>query len=383
MFDPIIKNKDENEPGFNMGVILSRSETKGVVGIEIEIEGKKLPKSDETPPPWTYTVDHSLRGEESGEYVLGKPIEFDGVEPALKKLWSKFGKMGTEFDDSNRTSVHVHLNCQSFFLNRLTSLAALYFIVEECLTEWCGDHRVGNLFCLRAKDAPGIISQMKTFIKYEGAIPLNEQSLHYAGLNAAALMKYGSMEIRSLRGCSDPGTILSWIKTLQRLYELSAEFTDPRDICARFSAEGPLSFFSTILGDMAPVIREGIPFNDSKIRDSMFEGIRLAQDICYCRNWEKYQAVDFKADPFGRDPRKLIKKLGLGTPPAPPGAQAAYYEPEPEYDGPDDEAEGGVELTMAAMNQASPQIVMNTAAMPTPVMPTLNPGPPGTVEWWN
>lgn len=44
---------------------------KGDVGIEIEVEGKNLPKHFEK--YWRVEADGSLRGEDNAEYVLEKP----------------------------------------------------------------------------------------------------------------------------------------------------------------------------------------------------------------------------------------------------------------------------------------------------------------------
>lgn len=124
--------------------------------------------------------------------------------------------------------------------------------------------------------------------------------MKYSGLNPYALRKYGSMEVRTLRGCSEPDVILSWVAILRRIYELSADFTDPRKVCELFSGRGPTGFFEEILGPMAMIVRSGVPFNNEEIEDSLYRGIRLAQDICYCRDWDLYKPVDVKDDPFGR-----------------------------------------------------------------------------------
>jgi hypothetical protein len=319
MTDVFIKKADAPEPGFSVGVLLSRKPTSGTVGLEIEVEGNKFKVPEghkgthhavQMPdlPFWSYVHDGSLRGKDNAEYVLSKPIAFDEVAPAVKSLWDMFAAYGSVLDESNRTSVHVHLNCQSFHFNRLTSLMALYFAFEEVLTAWCGEHRTGNLFCLRAKDAPAIISQVRKFIKTDGKIELRDH-LHYSGLNTSSLHKFGSLEIRTMRGVTDPSLILDWVGILQRLYELSADFPDPRDICGMFSQGGPVAFFDDILGEKASVVRAGISMDEDAIKDSMYDGIRMAQDLCYCRDWGLFQAIDLKADPFGRDPRKVMKKL--------------------------------------------------------------------------
>lgn len=311
------RRQPEPVMGFTLLSILRKylKPTKGSVGIEVEVEGNKFPKVPgyETTHKalplegwtfWSYVKDGSLRGHDNAEYVLQRPIDFDQVPAAIEELDSKLKDYGSVLNESNRTSVHVHLNCQNFHMNRLASFCALYFCFEEVLVEWCGDHRVGNLFCLRGKDAPFIISKIKRFIQSDGQTDLSD-SLHYSGLNANALTKFGSLEVRSMRGPTDLSIIVQWVKVLERLYNLSAEFTDPRDIPAQFSAQGPLTFFETILGEEGVILRQGIDFNDERIRDSMYEGIRLAQDLCYCRDWGNFKPVDMKDDPFGRDMLKV------------------------------------------------------------------------------
>jgi hypothetical protein len=323
--------------------------TKGEVGLEVEIEANKCPvpegcKGSYKPVPmpgmkfWDYVHDGSLRGEDNAEYILRKPILFSEVSEAIAELWAKFADYGTVVAESNRTSIHVHLNVQDFHLNRLASFMALWFALEDPLTEWCGEYRVGNLFCLRGRDAPAIVSQLQRFLKYDGNSPLPE-SLHYAGLNPNALQKFGSLEIRTLKGCTEPQPIIDWVSMLERLYHLSSEFPDPRDIMGRFSSEGPLGFFDTVMGDKGPMLRQGIDYTDDQICDAMYVGVRLAQSLCYCRDWDSYRPLTVKPDPFSRSLKtvasKLKKAVSSGAAPIPPAiiySGEPTYEPEPEYD---------------------------------------------------
>jgi hypothetical protein len=238
---------------------------------------------------------------------------------------------GSVIDDSNRTSVHVHLNCQGFTLTGLPLLLRCYFAVEEVLTQWCGEHRVGNLFCLRAQDATGIVSAFRKFVKSDGKFEFND-GYHYAGLNAQALKKHGSLEIRSMRGVKDPKVIIDWVRVLQRMYELSAEYKDPREVCSMFSGYGPLMFFEKILGSTASIIRGGVNWSDDDLSKSMLRGIRLAQDIVYCRDWDLYATQEVKPDPFSRKQSVVAKKLvGLSNKTIPlvwdsSGVQVTYDE---------------------------------------------------------
>lgn len=284
--------------GRDISALLGKSLTPGDVGIEIEVEGNKFKKED-IPHPWAYKHDGSLRGKDNAEYILRRPIKFEEVPAAIGTLWQMFSDYGSVLDDSNRTSVHVHLNVQRFHKNRLCSFAALYFCVEEILTEWCGEHRVGNLFCLRAKDAPAIVYHLKKFLLEGPAWNLSE-NLHYAAFNIHALVKFGSIEIRTLRGVKDPGIIMAWVSILERLYKLSEEYPDPRAICESFSGEGPFEFLRKLLGDKHDLVMSGISYNGQQIMEAMYTGIRLAQDLCYCRDWTLYKPVDSRKDPFGR-----------------------------------------------------------------------------------
>ena len=301
---PFYPKQKKNVVGFNMATLLSKKPVKGDVGIEIEVEGNKFQK-ESVPVPWEYHKDGSLRGMDNAEYVLKRPIEFEKVPEAINILWDMFAKYGSILDESNRTSVHIHLNMQKFHMNRLTAFFALYFSVEELLTQWCGEHRVGNLFCLRAKDAHAIVTQLKKFIQSDGRHELRD-GLHYAGLNANALHKFGSVEIRTLRGVNDPNVILEWVAILERIYKLSDTFKDPREIPSLLSSEGPMNYLELVLGDKTSVVRNGIDYGPEQVRDALYEGIRLAQDLCYCRDWSLYQPTDMKEDPFGRDMKKVM-----------------------------------------------------------------------------
>lgn len=342
----VVKKKDVKEKAFDVISTLGiqKRATEGAVGLEIEVEGKRLPKVEFTATSgrWVYHQDGSLRGEDNAEYVLSKPIAFDKVRPALDELWAVFKAKGSILDESNRTSVHVHLNVQKFYLNRLTSLMALYFIFEEILTEWCGEHRVGNLFCLRAKDAPAIVSQIRRFIRTNMQAPLREHH-HYAGLNTNAIHKFGSLEFRPLRGVSNPEVIMEWVGILERLYTLSETFTDPREICHEYSGLGPMGFFEQVLGSHADIVRKGVAMDEEAISRSMYDGIRLAQDLCYVRDWAMFLPINLKVDPFGRDTKTIIRRISTAdTPPQPaPMPNWAHHEgeemDEEEFFGPDED----------------------------------------------
>lgn len=306
-----IEDKKKNNVSFDVKTLLGLVPTSGDVGLEVEVEGNKFPKGEEDnyiPQVWGYHHDGSLRGLDNAEYVLRKPLPFKDVPKALEQLWSMFSKYGTVLDDSNRTSVHVHMNVQDFYLNRLCSFFAIYFAVEELLSAWAGSHRMGNLFCMRGKDAPAIITRIKDFIRNDGKTQFSS-GMHYSGLNAGALFKFGSIEVRLMSGTDDVNRILQWVEMCRRIYDLSADFKDPRSVCELFSSGGPIAFLETIFGPSVSVLRDGIEYNEQQIMESLYEGIRLSQDLCYCRDWDKYSPHTLKKDPFGRSQKTVINSI--------------------------------------------------------------------------
>lgn len=322
-----IHKKQVSDTTTDVAGILKMRRKKGEIGIEIEVEGKNLPQGPGSPwdssynnhlipKQWEYHHDGSLRGEMNAEYVLRKPLKFSEVPKALDDLWEMFTESNSVLDESNRTSVHIHLNAQEFYLDRLCSFFALYFSVEEVLTSWCGEHRVGNMFCLQARDAHRIVTQIRDFLRGNGRVTIPKQ-FHYSGVNIHALVKHGSLEIRSLRGATNKDVILRWVRILERIYKLSADFSDPRDIPQSFSGGGHVAFVKMVLGDEADSVLAECGMNYHEVQEACLNGIRVAQDLCFCRDWSKYQKLDAKdLAPFVR-PEDLSAPVSPGLSPAP------------------------------------------------------------------
>lgn len=300
VFNKKKKGKSQDLPLF---AIIGKKEVKGDVGLEIEVESTKadvFPKQGTIAEFWSYHQDGSLRGADNAEYILTKPIEFAAVGDAVDKLWTVFAERKAELADSNRTSVHVHVNISPFYLNRLASLMALWFTFEDVLAHWCGDHRVGNLFCLRAKDGPNVVRRCAEFIATGGSGNIFGEGMHYAALSPTSIFRLGSLEFRTLQGCKEPETIKTWVSIIQRMYEVSDHFKDPRVICEEFSLRGPFDFMDMIFGELGPVIRLDCGMTDQEIHESLYEGVRFAQEICYVRDWSDFNPVKYTPDPFGR-----------------------------------------------------------------------------------
>ena len=124
--------------------------------------------------------------------------------------------------------------------------------------------------------------------------------MHYCGLNPQAIHKLGSVEIRTLRGATDPSLVIEWVSILERLYELSKEYPNPQSIIDMFSQTGPIGYLDFVLGPHVPSVLQGSGYTTERANNAMYEGIRLVQELCYCVPWEEYEAVEVKTDPFQR-----------------------------------------------------------------------------------
>ncbi len=91
------------------------------------------------------------------QWSMRRPVEPAEAYKALATLSHSFQENGSQIEDSGRAGVHVHVNCQELNIIQLYNFITLYLIFEDSLVKWCGPDRVGNLFCLRAKDAEWLL----------------------------------------------------------------------------------------------------------------------------------------------------------------------------------------------------------------------------------
>ena len=110
---------------------------EGEVGIEVEMEGDGL--IAKRTPFWSVTNDGSLRGR-GLEFVLREPVTRERVAEAIDEL-EKLQVNG--WDDSDRTGVHVHINCQTLTWLETLNFIVLYLAINEEVAKrgWLGAFR--------------------------------------------------------------------------------------------------------------------------------------------------------------------------------------------------------------------------------------------------
>lgn len=224
---------------------LGLHKTAGDVGIEIEVEGRNLPR--EINKYWRVEGDGSLRGE-ALEYVFRNPLSFQLAGGALDSIHKALTSRGVEVFDTGRAGTHVHVNYQENELIHVINSLVLYFVFEDLLVHFCGKSREGNLFCLRGRDAEAVIADLE---KTDGNfVQLCNDNYRYSALNLKALAQYGSLEYRSMRSTIDmDGTLKPWVEMLLRLREVCQEYDHPSEIMQQYSELGPKAMLKHVFGD--------------------------------------------------------------------------------------------------------------------------------------
>lgn len=251
------------------------------VGIEIELEGEEqLP---ETVHDWTSVREGSLRGY-GIEYITNGPVALNNLEDRLVALKEVLDDYEIN-EDCPRTSVHVHVNHQDRTPTQVWSSMILYWLLENPLTSFCGDGRVGNLFCLRLKDAEGILKTCKSDISTLGLFSsFRQDHVKYAGQNVGNVRRLGTLEYRSMRGTLDTELITEWSKSLVKIRDRASEFSSPAAMLDHYFGCDRKDFVKSCLTDY---VHEHIAEGD--YMDGVDENLARLCGLAYCTDWTKYE----------------------------------------------------------------------------------------------
>jgi hypothetical protein len=261
-------------------------------GIEVELEGKNiLNPPDNVMLYWTTCKDGSLRckspGDQAIEYVTRQPFPMLQTEKAITALFGYLNSPNVKVYDSYRTSIHVHLNFAAETYRTIYNFMCLSLILDELLVSQNGEHRIGNNFCLRAKDALGLVQALIYSINNGHNFFDISNNERYSSINFASLLKFGSIEFRSLECTTHEGRLLHWIGTLAQMKKTSKFFDNPVDIISKFSMLGPRQFLMSVLG---PYVSKYLHVEG--MEEMLFNGMRIAQDLAYCSEWNEASPVE-------------------------------------------------------------------------------------------
>lgn len=236
-----------------------KDKSQAVIGLELENESIE-PVDFPQVANWRYHAEGSLRY--CGmEYVLTPPLPIDKALINTQMLLKSLSKIS--LTNSHRTSVHVHFDVTHYKFPDIANFAAVYWLMEDILSDFAGAHRKNNLFCLRMRDAKHIISGLVNCVQKKVFYHDNtfSENQRYGSINLNAIPKFGSLEFRMMRGTDKYEDIATWVEALNRVRLFALKFATPKELRNFFlkeiSAEDlPEAVFGDILGKLTKTSKE-------------------------------------------------------------------------------------------------------------------------------
>lgn len=183
------------------------------LGLECEIESYRGLGGDLN-SGWNITEDGSLRNE-GREFVSGanaRTTLIDGFKRLHSTLitYEKFPKF------SERTSIHVHANCQNLDMDHVSNIVKMYALYEEMFFAMCEPSRRHNIHCVPLTETylPAV---------YRSNLPAMIDRWHkYTALNIKRLVDLGTIEFRHMEGHDNPQKLDNWLKVIENLVLLGS-----------------------------------------------------------------------------------------------------------------------------------------------------------------
>ncbi len=254
-------------------------------GVEIECEGARVnwDGSDAILKGWKPEHDGSLRDRHGPpqEWVFNGPVSYDASVQRIHQLFDYFDKNKAKFVCSNRTSVHIHYNMGDKSCYQLVNMFILFTILEGMMDRYCGEDRVGNLFCLSSRHAEEQIEWMNDVVfKYFTFANLRDD-WRYCSFNFASLNKFTTVEFRGMRGLDNREDMLNWLSIIFEFCDYASyKMKNPIDVIRALSEEGPEVFLRKIFSkENFLLLTRGINIED--IAQSLYQGLRLVQMLAY------------------------------------------------------------------------------------------------------
>lgn len=250
-------------------------------GIELELEGRNVALQDVATRNWHRHNEPSLRGE-SIEFATIGGFEFDKATKAVEDLFKKFKEHGAKINDSVRTSTHVHLNFSDKSVKQVVNFFSLFTLLEEVLQYYSGADRKGIHWCLATREAEGIIGVLASGIGRGDLSRFAGDRYKYGACNLSSLFKFGTIEVRTMRGAVSAEQVIAWLDILNDMYNYACNvMVSPAKLVTDLSELGAEGLMKTIFSgknykevmSTFPVIRT--------LHNSLMEGARLIQIFAY------------------------------------------------------------------------------------------------------
>jgi|SRR5579859_5179557 len=232
--------------------------SKQVIGIEVEVENYAA-RNGIPQTVWNFKEDGSLRN--NGAEWVSSPIEADIAPYALHHLMNNMLSQDCCF--SPRTSIHVHVNMQSWQADQVKSFVLWYTALEPLFYKFTGRGRAKNIYCV-----PVIESNIIGGFERSRLTDRIAQWSKYTGLNIHPLSSLGTIEFRHMHGTFDIVKVCTWIRIICRLCDWvnSKEVSEHR---ARLSTLNDTTDYPSLLREIFGDDVQYMKYNEyADIRDS-------------------------------------------------------------------------------------------------------------------
>lgn len=250
-------------------------------GLELELEGRNVALHDIAVKGWCRQQDGSLRGE-SIEYTTRGSKLVKEVKKSVVDLFDKFKENGVKFNDSIRTSTHVHLNFSDKTVKQMINFFTLFTLLEEVLQYHSGEDRRGNLFCVTTREAEGIIGVLSSAVRQGTLKSFGADRYKYAACNLSTLFKFGTVEVRTMRGAVSAEQVNTWVDILNDMYEYALNtMKSPMSLITTLSHKGAAALMHEIFSpDSFQALMKTFPPVHT-LHYSLMEGARIIQVFAY------------------------------------------------------------------------------------------------------
>lgn len=207
--------------------------THPLFGVECEIEAvKELTQS--ISGTWTMTEDGSLRNR--GKEFISVPMNLTEQFQAFRNLHASL-KLGPDAF-SERTSIHVHVNCQGLEEEQVKNIMLLYALFEECFFLMVHPSRRSNIHCVPLTETHMPLMYSRPLMS------IVERWHKYTALNLLPLAGQGTIEFRHMHGHNDPVLYNQWLVCIANLMEVGKRVIINKDFLT--NKEGLLRIHSEI-----------------------------------------------------------------------------------------------------------------------------------------
>lgn len=286
--------------------VTGRGKIGELYGLELELEGRNIQMEGRAVRGFTQVADGSLRGE-STEYTFSNPCNFEDACRRVDSLFQKFMENDVRIKNSYRCSTHAHVNFGDKKIKYLVNFFVLFTVIEELLEEYCGEGRNGNVFALPNRDVEPILDMLDDAIMKTFNLGNFGNNIRYCACNLSALNKFGSVEIRTMRGAENAEMIKDWLQIIHEMYDFALnKMRSPVWMIENMSLLGVRGFLESVFSvESLAKLMSTWPI-EKDLDASFYTGVRLIQLFAY--RWEEAYNIEVP-EIVKRAPKKQKKRL--------------------------------------------------------------------------